>query len=284
MYAENRVATLATRARSLGLNFRAQVIGSDVNSGVAASYADISAGDNSQDFDGWRNLATARDMASKRRLSDEAATFVGGSAHVATWRGLFYMLQRDYAVGVNQAVIHGFSYADASGATWPGFSAFGRAIGNDWGPRDPLWAHATDAAEYLSRVQRLLQPGRGETDVAIINCSFGSGTLRNAGYTYQFPAQELLTRADLAVRNGRLTPGIPNHRALIINEVDAVDLDPLEAIIGFAQAGLAVVVVGRPPHRDSRLARCRRKRHTDRSHCRPAARFEARRTKSARSA
>ena len=72
------------------------------------------------------------------------------------------------AAGVNQAVLHGFAYADAPGVTWPGFAAFSPyyngavGYGEAWGPRTPQWRHMPDVAGYLARTQLVLQTGRAD--------------------------------------------------------------------------------------------------------------------------
>ena len=67
--------------------------------------------------------------------------------------------------------MHGFSYLTAPTAVWPGFAAFTPYSGNigyaeSWGPRMPLWNHATDITGYIARVQHILQRGTPQHDVA----------------------------------------------------------------------------------------------------------------------
>lgn len=249
MYDDYRVRAVGEWAHSLGMKFRVQVVGSNVNSGVSATLADIPEGDNGNDLHGWRHFAAGRDIGGKRVLSDEAGTFVGGSANVANWRDLLYMLQRDYSAGVNQAVIHGMSYADGPGAAWPGFSAFGHAIGNDWGLRDPTWTVAEDIAAYIARLQWVLQQGVARTDVAVVRQPLRSLKLLRAGYTWQYPAMELFERPDMVARDGVLLPEGPAYRALVLNRVEATDAAVAKRWLALAEAGLPVVVVGEAPAR-----------------------------------
>lgn len=250
MYVENRLQGLSEWAERLGMKFRVQAIGSEINAGLAAAYADVPEGDNSNDIHGWRKLAAGRDIGGKKILSDEAATFVGGMAHVADWGDALYMLQRDMVGGANQIVLHGFSHADAPGAVWPGFSAFGRAIGNDWGPRDPQWTMAPHFTAYLARMQTLLREGRGVADLAILGEPLVSQSVVHAGYTFQYPAMELFNLPQMAVKNGRLMPEGPSYRALVVNAVEAIDLDVARRLAEYASQGFPMIFVGGMPAHD----------------------------------
>lgn len=247
MYVDNRLKGLTAWASRLGMRFRVQAIGSEINAGYAAAFADIPEGDNSNDIHGWRAMAAGRDIGRRSILSDEAGTFVQGSAHVACWRDLLYMLQRDMAGGVNQVVLHGFSHATAPGARWPGFSAFGRAIGNDWGPRDPMWKMAPAVTACIGRLQHLLRQGRSQVDLAVIGIPLRSQSLLHAGYTFQYPAVELFNLPQMRFASGRLVPDGPAYRALVLNAVPAVDSSVAEKLLALGRSGLPVVVVGDTP-------------------------------------
>ncbi|GLT01247.1 hypothetical protein GCM10007897_26390 [Sphingobium jiangsuense] len=249
LYIEHRLRGLSRWAERLGMRFRVQAIGSDINSGLAAAVAAVPEGDNSNDIHGWRMLAAGRDIGGHRILSDEAGTFVRGSAHVATWRDLLYMLHRDMAGGANQIMLHGYSHATAPGAGWPGFSAFGRAIGNDWGPRDPNWTMAPGVTAYLGRLQHLLRQGRTRCDLAVLGEPLRSQAVLHAGYTFQYPAMELFDWPQMAVKGGRLMPDGPAYRAIVLNALPAIDLTVARRLLDHARAGLPVVLIGEPPRR-----------------------------------
>jgi len=249
MYVENRILGLNAWAETLGMRFRVQAVGSEIDSGLAAAYAEIPEGDNSNDIHGWRRMAAGRDIARRKVLSDEAGTFVKGIAHVATWRDLLYMLQRDMAGGANQFVIHGFDYATAPGAVWPGFSAFGRSIGNDWGPRDPNWTMAPGVTAYLGRLQHLMREGRMQVDLAVLGEPLRSQTVLHAGYTFQYPAMELFTRPEMRVTAGRLMADGPAYRAIVLNSLDAIDPAVAQRLAEHAHARLPIVMVGESPRR-----------------------------------
>src|ERR1700712_1580307 len=72
---------------------------------------------------------------------------------------------------MNHMVLHGFAYITAPQTEWPGFAAFtpykgGIGYADAWGPREPMWVHATDVTGYLARMQLILQRGVPQHDVA----------------------------------------------------------------------------------------------------------------------
>jgi hypothetical protein len=255
MYAENRIRRLSEWAATLGMGFRVQC------SGLAAAYATVPEGDNGDDIDSFGAKAAARDIGGHAVLSDEAATFVGGQSGVANWRLMLFMIQRDFAGGVNQVVLHGFSYADAPGATWPGFSAFGRAIGEDWGPRSPHWALAPDIAAYIGRLQRVLRAGRSQVDLAVLDAAGSEGkqpggrvstlstALRHAGYTQHHLSDELLDHPNAVVENGVLAPKGAGYRALVVMPHAVMEAETARRLSTYAQAGLPIIVIGELPAR-----------------------------------
>jgi len=255
MYAHNRVQGLVAWAETLGMGLRAQC------SGLAASYCSVPEGDNGDTIDSFLAKAAARDIGGHKILSDEAATFVGGQAHVADWKLLCFMLQRDFSGGVNQVVLHGTSYADAPGAEWPGFSAFGRFIGNDWGPRSPLWKHASDTTGYLARLQNILQGGMSQADVVVLDptershVAFNPGRngsvlgdlLRSAGYTRHHINADLLTHENVNVEDGIITPNGAAYRALVVQADDTIEPVTTQVLANFAQQNVRIIVVGKSP-------------------------------------
>jgi len=257
MYINDHIQAMMKWAEELNWGFRVQC------SDEAAAYVTVPEGDNGDDIDGFAALAAGRDLNGAKIVSDEAATFVGGQAHVADWRVMLFMVQRDYAGGVNQVVLHGMSYADSPDATWPGFSCFGRGIGNDWGPRNPEWELASDITAFMARLQKVLQTGRQESDAVVIGGTGGGFpgrgrtspniALRYAGYTYQALSTELLAHPNAFVRGKRLAPDGPNYKAMVINHSESMEADIAEHILSYAEAGLPIVVVGNLPSSDPGL-------------------------------
>lgn len=162
------------------MTLRAQPYGLQTDAVATAAILDIAEGESLgfKNLDDYRCLAGGRDMAGHTVLSCEAGAY-NGSAYSTTWDRVLRTMGGAYAAGVNQTVMHGFSYASAPEAEWPGFAAFSPyngtpGYGESWGPRQPTWRHAEDIAGYLGRVHAVLQSGTARADVAVF---------RQTGYT-----------------------------------------------------------------------------------------------------
>ena len=128
-------------------------------------------------------------------------------------------------------MLHGFAYADAPGAAWPGFAAFSPyngavGYGEAWGPRQPMWQHVTDVSGHLRRTQFALQSGVNRADLAWfrqkgwtatgIGVGWGTNVAIGLGWSYGFISAPLLSLDSAQVRDGRLAPDGPAYRAVIV--------------------------------------------------------------------
>jgi hypothetical protein len=180
LFNRHHIGALRDWAHSLGMRLRAQPYGLQTDAIASAAILDIPEGESLgfKNLDDYRCLAGGRDMAGRTVLSCEAGAY-NGSAYSTTWDRFLRTMGGAYAAGVNQTVVHGFSYATAPGVSWPGFAAFSpyngaAGYGESWGPRQPTWRHLRDISGYLGRVQRVLQGGTARADVAVF---------RQTGYT-----------------------------------------------------------------------------------------------------
>jgi hypothetical protein len=171
---EHHFGALRTWAHSIGLELRAQPYGLETDAISSAAILDIPEGESLgfHNLDDYRCLAGGRDMGGRRILSNELGAYAGGAYNTA-WDKVLKTLGGEYAAGVNQTVLHGFSYAEAPGAAWPGFAAFTPYNGSvgyaeSWGPRQPTWRHIEDISGYLGRTQAILQAGTPRIDVAYV--------------------------------------------------------------------------------------------------------------------
>ncbi|MET8865195.1 glycosyl hydrolase [Nonomuraea sp. NPDC004580] len=156
LFNEHHFTALRDWAHSLGLRLRAQPYGLRTDAIEAAAILDVPEGESLgfKNLDDYRCLAGGRDMAGGEVLSCEAGAYQGG-AYTTTWRKLLLTMGGAYAAGLNQTVLHGFSYASAPGAGWPGFAAFtpyGGSVGyaESWGPRQPTWARYATPSTLLT--------------------------------------------------------------------------------------------------------------------------------------
>ncbi|MGQ4267586.1 glycosyl hydrolase [Nocardiopsis changdeensis] len=266
-YTDHHVIPLRDWAHGLGMTYRIQPYGLQTDALVKTALVDIAEGESLgfKNLDDFRSLAGGRDLAGKRVLSSEAGAVYGGS-YSTTWEQTVRTVSREYSAGVNLAVLHGFSYADAPGARWPGFAAFtpygGSGVGysESWGPRHPTWQHVPDTAGFFARAQYALQWGTPKADVVFLRqkgyagSGFGaahfSSTGVRQGWTHQFASPRLLEITDPKVSGGRLAPDGPGYGLLVFEgdafngRVPTLPLETARRLLGYARDGLKILVVG----------------------------------------
>ncbi|UOE21197.1 alpha-L-rhamnosidase [Thermobifida halotolerans] len=266
LYIDKHIKPLKKWADKLGLQYRIQPYGLQTDAVTKAAIVDIPEGESLgfKNLDDFRSLAGGRDLGGNTILSSEAGAVYGGS-YSTTWARTVRTISREYAAGVNQAVLHGFSYADAPGAQWPGFAAFtpysgGIGYSESWGPRHPTWRHAPDVAGFFARAQYLLRTGASTVDVAFLRqkgyagsgfgAAYFSSTGVKLGWTHQFVSPRLLEVTDPKVKKGRLAPDGPAYRLLVF-EGDAfsgrattMPLETARRLLRYARDGLPMVIVG----------------------------------------
>ncbi|MFC5828196.1 glycosyl hydrolase [Nonomuraea insulae] len=251
-------------AHSLGLRLRAQPYGLQTDAIEAAAILDVPEGESLgfKNLDDYRCLAGGRDMAGHEVLSCEAGAYQGG-AYTTTWKKLLRTMGGAYAAGLNQTVLHGFSYASAPGAAWPGFAAFTPYNGTvgyseSWGPRQPTWNHINDIAGYFARIHLIMRQGAPRADVAVlrqtgytktgIGAAWFTASGIPSGWTHQFVSGPLLDLPGARVRGGRL--GSPAYKAVFV-EGDrfyasecTMTLATAGRLLEYARAGLPIVLLG----------------------------------------
>ncbi|MBQ0855199.1 alpha-L-rhamnosidase [Streptomyces sp. BH-SS-21] len=266
LFNKHHVTALRTWAHSLGLQLRSQPYGLQTDAIASAAVLDIPEGESLgfKNLDDYRCLAGGRDMAGNTVLSCEAGAYAGG-AYSTTWQKFLRTMGGAYAAGVNQTVVHGFSYAEFPGVNWPGYAAFTpykgvAGYGESWGPRHPTWKHVPDVAGYLGRVHQVLQTGRARADVAVfrqtgytatgIGASWFTATGITLGWSHQFLSGPLLDLPSAVVRKGRLAPDGPAYKALFVEgdffygSTVTLALRDARALLRFSRAGLPIVLLG----------------------------------------
>ncbi|KAF2111355.1 hypothetical protein BDV96DRAFT_649918 [Lophiotrema nucula] len=268
LYTQQYVKTLEDWAHGYGMTLRVQPYGLQTDAMQAAAYLDISEGETLgfKNLDDWLSLAGAAHLAGKNIISDEAAGVANG-AYSVTWKDVLRIVNPTVSAGVNQQVFHGFSYAAAPGAEWPGFAAFSpygssRSIGygESWGPRQPQWEQAPALAGYYGRVQYMMRKGTAKVDVGFyrqkgyVASGFGASYFTsdgaNAGFSHDIITRSLLDLPLAKVRNGHLAPEGPDYKLLSFegdafsSSVPVLEKDISESLLAFAKAGLPMLVVG----------------------------------------
>ncbi|SDO87046.1 Glycosyl hydrolases family 2, sugar binding domain [Nakamurella panacisegetis] len=267
LYRDHHLLVLRNWANRLGMKLRVQPYGLSTDSIAYAGLLDIPEGESLgfKNLDDYRCLAGGRDLGGRNLLSCESICYAG-QAYNTTWTQALQTIGSFYAAGVNQTVIHGFAYADAPGATWPGFAAFspydGGAIGygEAWGPRQPTWAHMSDIGRYLSRTQLVLQTGVPKYDIVFyrqkgyvstgIGAPWATASGIPIGWTHGFLSSGTLDFPLAQVKGGVLAPEGPAYKALVLGPDQftggqyGLRLEDAEKLLAFSKAGLPIVVLG----------------------------------------
>ena len=267
LYQENHLLGFQNWAHRHGMQYRMQPYGLNTDSLYFASFLDIPEGETLgfKNLDDFRVLCGGRDLAGHLKLSVEALAYANG-AYSTTWFTGLQAVGSYFAAGVNQSVVHGFAYADAPGATWPGFAAWspyqttGIGYSEAWGPRQPTWGHLPDIAGYFARNQWVLQSGTPKYDLVFyrqkgytatgIGAPWATASGIPTGWTHSFATDRVLGLHGVGVKAGRLAPEGPSFGALILgpdqfagNETE-ISADGARLLLGFAEAGLPTVVLG----------------------------------------
>ncbi|KAB8196015.1 alpha-L-rhamnosidase [Nonomuraea phyllanthi] len=266
LFNEHHFTMLRDWAHSLGLELRAQPYGLRTDAIASAAVLDVPEGESLgfKNLDDYRCLAGGRDLAGHEVLSCEAGAYAGG-AYTTTWTKLLSTMGGAYAAGLNQTVLHGFSYATAPGAGWPGFAAFtpyGGTAGysESWGPRQPTWHHITDVSGYFARIHQIMREGAPRADVAVLRqtgytktglgASWFTASGVPTGWTHQFVSPPLLDLPAARVSSGRLAPSGPAYKALFV-EGDkfyagerTMTVPTAERLLEYARDGLPIVLLG----------------------------------------
>jgi hypothetical protein len=232
----------------------------------AAASVDIAEGESLgfTSIDNYRALAGAAGMAGRNIISNELGAYAK-SAYGTSWAKVLSTLNPQFAAGVNQNVLHGFSYLYAPGAVWPGFAAFtpikGKAgYSESWGPRQPAWKHASDFTNYVGKMQFFLQQGVPKHDVAIFRrngavdnnyvAPYFTSTGARLGWSANYVDPGLFDLPAATVKKGRFAPSAADYSLLVIPGDPGADNGPTlttsaaKKILGYAEAGLPILFIG----------------------------------------
>lgn len=267
LYHENHLGPIKDFAHGLGMTLRVQPYGLRTDAIRSATLVDVPESESLgfKNLDDYRVLASGVALAGNTVLSCESAAYANG-AYSTTWDKVLQTMGSVFAGGVNQAVLHGFAYATAPGAAWPGFAAFspynGTGIGyaEAWGPRQPTWRHADGIAGWFARTQWVLRQGRPRTDLVFFRQKGWTATGIGApwatnegipiGWTHGFLDEAALDLPGAVVRGGRLAPDGPGYRALILDgdifrgREHTLSLAAARKLLKLARAGLPIIVIG----------------------------------------
>ena len=280
IWLEKQIAPLRTWVRKYNNVLRVQVEGeasmttpiTDMVLAAAAvdrpEHENLFVGD---EVDNYLPMASANHMTGNTWYSTECCAALG-QAYAETFQDAIIRMHRSFVGGITKLVYHVYPYRDGATWKWPGYHNFGQAgFSNAWGPRNPFWVDARTYNDYLARNQQALTQGDAKTDVAVYMQNYlyppsqgfkyrawGDTKLQEAGYTRDYLNPTMLNLPNATVTGNRLARNGPAYKALIIDSEQGPPTDPVKTsmpvevareILGFARAGLPVIVVGTPPDR-----------------------------------
>ncbi|KAH7125969.1 hypothetical protein EDB81DRAFT_846650 [Dactylonectria macrodidyma] len=267
LYINYHIAPLKAWANNLGIEYRLQPYGvPGLDSIRAAATVDIPEGESLgfKTLDSYRSLSGAAAMSGISRVSNELGAYAK-AAYATTWTKILNTVNPEFAAGVSQNVLHGYSYIDAPGAVWPGWAAFTPikgAIGysESWGPQHPAWRHAPDFTGYLGRVQYILQRGARRYDCAFLRQNgavdeifigdYFTAEGGKVGWSTAYIDPGLLKHSAAYVEGGRFAPDGGNYSIIAVQgDVSASGAPVLteataKTLYNYAKAGLPIVMIG----------------------------------------
>lgn len=207
----------------------------------------------SQNVDVYRQFSGPAHLANKTIISSELGAVQIG-AYVLTVRELLQQVKRSLAGGFTMHVLHGFPASTTyTNTTWPGYTTFWYEYTDMWNQVQPAWQHMEEHLDFVGRTQWTLQQGSPKVDLAfylygspwLVKSQYNSTNLKDLGYTYDYLGPDNLASPEAFVANGKL--GIPEYKALILNNQSVASVQAAEAMIDVASKGLPIIIVGSPP-------------------------------------
>jgi hypothetical protein len=219
--------------------------------------------------DSYRNFSGAAHVYDKRLSSETgAAIFTNYLWNNGYYRQIFYT---QYAAGIQKTVVHGYSsaYGPDESVSWPGYEGMTNLISERFNERQPGSIDYADLNTHLTRIQKVLEQGVPQVDVAMLRTDYylnnlltgvsnaGAYTnrlhndsayywtdleLQNNGYTYEYFSPYVFEDDEVSVEDGIINSDGVAYRALIVME-DELPLAAAEKLLTAAQNGLAVVFV-----------------------------------------
>lgn len=176
-----------------------------------------------------------------------------------------YRQQADLMItsGVNEMIYHGFPYVyndeeNSYGVqNWSAFcSPYSKYdIPTTFSESDTFWPYVKDLNDYVSRLQYLMKQGDPSVDVLVYLPLFASETsekytvvtnqLNESGIAWDWVNEELIESA--SYKDGNLIVNGKEYDALILPNVDSIELSTMQAVNSLSEAGAPIAVYGVAP-------------------------------------
>lgn len=221
------------------------------------------------EVDSYRNFTGAAHVYDKRLSSESGASIMTNYLwNNGYYRQIFYT---QYAAGVQKTVTHGYSseYGPDASVSWPGYEGMTNLIAERFNKRQPASIDYPDVNTHLSRIQKALEKGVPQVDIAMIRTDYylnnlltnisSSGVYNNAlhnneayywtdlglqdkGYTYDYFSSYTFMDDEVNVSNGMINADGVAYKALVIME-DELPLNAAEKLKEAAENGLPILFV-----------------------------------------
>lgn len=241
---------------------------------VALDYIETESMEFANEIDSHRNMAGAVHLLDKR-MSSETGAWVSSNYvyNNAYYRQIFYM---QYAAGIQKVITHGYSseYGPEGRVQWPGYEGMDDVWSDRFSKRQPAAVDYPELNAHLSRIQKLLEEGVPQMDLAIMRTDYAFNNqltpggllnfvnkgvysnkshnqdayywrdmeLQNAGYTYDYFSPYLLNEQNVSCSDGMINADGVAYQALILME-EELPLESAKTILSWAQNGLPVLFV-----------------------------------------
>lgn len=278
LYTENCLEVLTDWLHSKNMTLRAENsygVTFEISQPVQAlDYVETESMEFGNELDAYRGQAGAAHLFDKR-YSSETGAWVSSNYRFNNeyYRQIFYM---QYAAGIQKTITHGYSseYGPEGRVKWPGYEGMGDVWSERFNKRQPAALDYEALNLHLSRLQKVLEQGAPQMDIAMLRTDYGFNNqltpgglmnfvkegvygnkthnqdayywrdleLQNAGYTYDYFSPYLLTQDSVQSRDGLLNPDGAAYQALVIMQEEL----PYEAavrMLEWAKDGLPVVFV-----------------------------------------
>ena len=271
LYCENHLNGLEKMAERFGKTIRYQVAYNkpfeEERCGLYVGIPENEALGRAQ-LDGQRLMAAAAHLGRKKRYSFECAAEFGHN-YGQSYEDLFWWVKRSLMSGMNAQVLHGGSYSGKCSGShpgneldtmiqWPGYMGFGTFVSNDWN-RTPDLIHARGCLDAIARLNAVFR-NKARVDCAMFRQSYcndglgaehmnycDNGLLENAGYSYEFLSEFLLSLPEADVKEGQIDPCGVGYRVLIVPPQERMSGTAMGRILELSEKGLPVILAGPAP-------------------------------------
>lgn len=205
----------------------------------------------------YRQLSGPAHISGRNVVSSEMGA-VSGPAFNLTIPQFLYHGKAGFAGGITQHVLHGAPYSgNYPNTTWPGYTTFWYLFSEMWTPNLPTYGsgHLKDTLDFFGRNQWTLQQGVPKIDLAVYyyaapwapgdeDALGGVDGLGALGFTSDYLSPQNLLLPQATVQDGVLAADGPSYKALIFSGQEIITIEAARAVLGFAEAGLPIIVVG----------------------------------------